>query len=257
MSARFTTLLLSFLLAAPLVRAGEAAYEAQYAHLLATYVRAGLVDYAGLVASSNSLEECRRSFAAVSEREFSGWTVPQRLAYLINYYNLTVLKIASDDYPLSSIRKAGGWFSGSPFEWNAVELFGHRITLNILLRNYIRRDYAEPGVHLALCQGARGSPPLRSEPYTGEQLYAQLEDQARLFLERPPHNRIDRERKRMHLSPVFRWYADEFIRKAGSVEAYIRIISPEQWGIRDMPGRFSVSYSDFDWRLNDAAPRRK
>lgn len=249
-----------FLLPAALLAIGalsaRASGDAAYARLLAAHVRDGLVDYKGLKANRMDLDAALRAYADVSEREFAGWTVPQRLAYLINLYNMTVLKIVVDDYPLSSIRKAGGWFSGDPFEWKAVSLFGHRISLNLLLRNYIRRDYAEPGVHLALCQGARASPPLRAEPYDGERFYEQIADQARVFLSRAPHNRIDTQRRRMHLSPVFKWYASDFARQTGGVEGYVRMIAPAEWGVRDVAGRFSISYSDFDWRLNDLAPRR-
>lgn len=230
--------------------------NARYADLLAAHVRDGKVDYRALKQNRARLDEALRLYAEVSEREFAGWTVPERLAYLINLYNLTVLRIVVDDYPISSIRKAGGWFSGDPFDWKSVTLFGHRISLNILLRNYIRRDYAEPGVHLALCQGARASPPLRAEPYSGDRLYEQFADQARVFLSRAPYNRIDTQRRRMHLSPVFKWYASDFARQAGGVEGYVRMIVPGEWGVRDVSGRFSISYTEFDWRLNDSSAVR-
>ena len=249
--------LLTGLLAMPHPLRAEESPDARYAALLSAHVRDGLVDYRGLAANREALEACIAGYAAVSAREFDGWTVPERLAYLINVYNLSVLKIVVDDYPLSSIRKAGGWFSGDPFEWPSVSLFGHRISISILLRNYIRRDYREAGVHLALCQGARASPPLRPEPYRGDVFFEQVADQARIFLSRAPHNRIDIERKRMHLSPVFNWYAPDFIRQSGSVEAYVRAIVPVEWGVRDVPGRFAIRHTDFDWRLNDAAPRKK
>ena len=253
------SLLLAMLFALPIAADAEtlAAANRRYAELLAAHVREGKVDYRALKQNRAQLDETIRLYAEISEREFAGWTVPERLAYLINLYNLTVLRIVVDDYPISSIRKAGGWFSGDPFDWKSVSLFGHRISLNILLRNYIRRDYAEPGVHLALCQGARASPPLRSEPYTGDSFYAQIADQARNFLSRAPYNRIDTQRRRMHLSPVFKWYASDFARQAGGVEGYVRMIVPAEWGVRDVIGRFSISYSDFDWRLNDLNASKK
>jgi hypothetical protein len=258
---RVRFVLAAFLCASPVcvpaLADGRATGDAHYARLLAAHVRDGLVDYKGLKTNRADLDSALRAYAEVTEREFAGWTVPHRLAYLINLYNLTVLKIVVDDYPLSSIRKAGGWFSGDPFEWRSLSLFGHRISLNVLLRNYIRRDYAEPGVHLALCQGARASPPLRAEPYDGERFHEQIADQARAFLARAPYNRIDTQRRRMHLSPVFKWYASDFARVAGGVEGYVRMIAPPEWGVRGVSGRFSIAYSDFDWRLNDLAPRRK
>jgi hypothetical protein len=231
--------------------------DAIYARLLAAHVRDGWVDYKGLEGRRADVETALRAYAEVTEREFLSWTVPHRLAYLVNIYNLTVLKIVVDDYPIKSIRKAGGWFRGNPFDWKSVSLFGKRISLNALQREYLRRNYAEPGVHLALCQGARASPPLRAEPYDGNRFYDQVANQAQVFLGRSPYNRIDVQRRRMILSPVFKWHASDFAREAGSVEGYVRVIAPPEWGIRNVQGRFSISYSDFDWRLNDLATRAK
>ncbi len=231
--------------------------NARYADLLSRFVHNGAVDYRGLKAARADLTACRTAYAAVSEREFSGWLIPERLAYLSNVYNLTVLDIVTRDYPISRIQKAGGWFSGDPFEWQSVSLFGHTVSLNILLHNYIRRDYAEPLALFGLCQGARGSPPLRGEPYTGALYFQQVADQARVFLLSPEHNRLDAEKGRLYLSPLFRWYADDFRRSAKSVEAYVRMVSPVEWQIRDLPGKLSVSYGSFDWRLNDAAKPQK
>lgn len=253
------TIICSVVLALALCCSAQAVtadYEQQFAELLGAYVHDGRVDYTELKKNAEQLETCRRAFAKVTAREFEGWIVPQRLAYLVNYYNLTVLTIVVEDYPLKSIRKAGGWFSGDPFEWRVVELFSHRISLNTLLGNYMLRDYADPGVLLAISQGARGSAPLRSEPYTSERFYAQIQDQARVFLQKSP-NRIDTKEKRMYLPPIFRSHTKAFVRKAGSVEAYVREISPEEWSLRDATGRWSISFNRFDWRLNDTTPQQK
>lgn len=231
--------------------------DALYGDLLSRFVRNGRVDYRGLKAARKDLDACREAYAAISEREFEGWIVPTRLAYLSNVYNLTVLEIIADDYPIARIQKAGGWFSGDPFEWPSVSLFGRSISLKILLENYIRRDYAMPLAYFALCQGARGSPPLRAEPYTGTRYYEQVADQAKLFLRSPAHNRLDADRGKLYLSPLFRWYASDFRREAKSVEAFVRKVSPEEWGLRDSPKKLSVSYGKFDWRLNDATTSKK
>lgn len=251
----FRGLLYLLLLSALPAFAQPAEFEVKYGGLLSEFVRDGKVDYAGLSSDFGRVEECIQSFADVSAREFDGWTVPRRLAYLINYYNCTVLSIVAKSYPITSIRKAGGWFGGDPYDWRVVQLFGRSTTLNILQRNYILRDYAEPGALLAICQGARGSPPLRGEPYTSDRLYDQIADQARIILQTPP-NGIDRDRKGMYVPNVFRLYANDFARNSGSVEEYIRRISPKEWGLDEM-GRFSVSYNKFDWRLNDAGQHDK
>lgn len=250
-------LLLGFALSSPSARAASEIrtdYERAYADLLAGHVREGWVDYRGLAGRRAQLDACLEGFERVTMWEFNGWTVPQRLAFLANFYNATVLKIAVADYPLKRFRQAGGWFGGDPFQWKSLRLLGHKTSLSILFRNYIRRDYAEPMMVLALCPAERSSPPLRAEPYFGDRLDEQLDDQARVFLSRSPYNRIDKERRRVHLSPVFKIYEADFARKYGSLRGFLDAKAPREWG--SIAG-YSISFTATDSRLNDLAKASK
>ncbi len=249
--SRFTPLCFAMLTVAMAAHAGpspDAARERLYAELLAAHVREGRVDYRTLAQRRDLLAACLDGYASVSAWEFNGWTVPQRLAHLANLHNLAVLKIVADDYPLKRIRQAGGWFSGDPFQWKVVPLLGYKVSLDVLFRNYIRRDYAEPMMLMALSPAARGGPPLRAEPYDAERLFAQLDDQAHAFLSARPYNRIDKDRGRVHLSPLFRMHAGDFERKFGSLRGFLNEKAPPEWGRVD---RFRIRYTSFDWRLND------
>lgn len=228
--------------------------DALYAELLRAYVQSGKVDYRGLKSDRRRLEECASLYGAVSMREFMLWPIPKRLAFLINVYNVNVLKIIVDDYPVTSIRKTGGWFGGDPFERGVVRVLGGDITLNLLANNYILRDYSDPRALFGLCQGARASPPLRAEPYSADRLYDQLADQARIFLSTAPYNHIDVKRRRMELSPIFEWYERYVSRYPKGLEGLIRDMAPPEWGLKEVPKRFSIRFTEFDWRLNDLNP---
>lgn len=227
-----------------------------YDGVLRRVVRDGLVDYRALKADPQDLKRYLDTLAEVAEGEFGSWTVPQRLAYLINLYNAQTLQLVVDHYPVRSIKRTAGWF-GDPWKLSIVRLFGNRVTLDIVEHNLIRRHYAEPAVHFALVRGTRGSPPLRGEAYVPDRLYDQLLDQGRAFLASPPRNRIDAGKRRLYLSPVFKWYADDFTRKAGSVQAYVRIYFPEEVAAVMQRGGFSIRYTDYDWSLNDLALDRR
>jgi hypothetical protein len=229
----------------------------RYAAVLRDHVREGLVDYAGLKVHPEPLAAYLDELAAVTEREFNSWVVAERLSFMINLYNAQVLQLVADHYPVSGIRRIGGWF-GTP--WNerpVVRLFGNRITFDILVDNYMRRHYAEPAIHLALVCATRGAPPLRDEPYVPDRLYDQFLDQGRAFLVRAPGNRIDLEGRRLYLSPVFQRYQEDFERKAGSVAAYVRIYVAPDLGEALRRERFSIRYTDYDWALNDQTPQRR
>jgi hypothetical protein len=60
-----------------------------------------------------------------------------------------------------------------------------------------------------------GCPPLRNEPYIGDKLQEQLDDQARRFLTNSAKFKIERADSRIYLSPIFKWFAVDFIKKYG------------------------------------------
>ncbi len=199
--------------------------HAAFAAILQQHVRDGLVDYRALSEHPEALQQYLDQLAAVSERTFNGWVIPKRLAYLINLYNATVLKMVADAYPVRSFQRVSGWF-GDPFTEPSVRLFDARITLTILRDNIMRRHYAEPGIHFALVPAARGAPPLRNEPYQPDRLYEQLEDQVRVFLADPHNNEINLARERLELSPIFKRFQEDFVQRAGSVRVYLQPYLP-------------------------------
>jgi hypothetical protein len=222
--------------------------HAAFAVILQQHVRDGLVDYRSLSADPQPLDHYLDTLDSVSERTFNSWVIPQRLSFLINLHNATVLKMVSDRYPVPSFQRVAGLFR-DPWEQPVVRLFGNRLTLRILRDNILRRHYAEPGIHFALVPAAVGAPPLRSEPYVPERLYAQLDDQLARFLADVRNNRIEPDGPRLILSPIFRWYREDFVTRAGSLEVYLRPRLPAGFE-RD----FSIRYHSYDWALNGQAP---
>lgn len=227
--------------------------HARYASVLSRHVSDGRVDYQGLKRDPGELDRYLEEVASVPEREFNGWVVPDRLAFLVNLHNATCLRMVRDRYPVGSFRRVAGWFK-DPWQVPALDLFGSRLTLAILRDNMMRRHYAEPGIHLALNWGARGCPPLREEPYIGSRFYEQLADQGARFFARPEWNAVDIRSRTVTLSPIFRWYRGDFERRAGSVADYVRIYFSEE--VRDLAarGRLRVEYGRFDWNLNERKP---
>lgn len=237
--------------AAPDLRAGEFDHRhTTYAQVLQQVVRDGRVDYQALQRHPDDLRRYLDELAAVDERTFNGWVIPQRLAYLINLYNATVLQMVIERYPVRSFKRVAGWF-GDPFTKPTVRLFGNRITLTILRDNIMRRHYAEPAIHFGLVPAARGAPPLREEPYRPDELYRQLDDQLRRFLADGHNNKVDLAYQRLELSPLFRTFQADFVQRAGSVAVYLRPYLDTAGRARD----FSIRYRSYDWALNDVSAR--
>ena len=245
MKTQLSTLLLTLLLAVPAAAATSAPSAADLDRTLARTVRGGHVDYAGLRRDSGGLDAWLAAAAKVPEASFTGWPRDERLEFLLNLYNAATLRLILDHYPLESIRKIGPfWDPNKAWKLPVVAVFGRKATLNELEHELIRPVFKEPRVHFALVCAAKGCPPLRSEAYAADRLEAQLDDQAKAFLGQRAKNRTEPATRTAYLSPIFKWYMEDF---GGSKAAVLRSLRP--W----LPAQddWAVEWTDYDWTLNE------
>lgn len=236
---------------------------AGYDGLLKTYVTDGRADYKGLKTDPNALDRYIDSAAGVPEEQFNSWTQSQRLAFLINLYNAATLKLVVDHYPVKSIKDIGSLFKG-PWDQPVVRLYGKTITLNHLEHDILRKQYSEPRIHMALVCAAKSCPQLRSEAYTTEKLDEQLNDQSRQYLVSPAGLNVDRKKKVVYFSSIFKWYGEDFVAKYSPTTGFAGLDKTERAvanfcsaylisADRDFlaTGGYSVKYLDYDWSLNE------
>ncbi|MSU31194.1 MAG: DUF547 domain-containing protein [Pedosphaera sp.] len=219
--------------------------------VLGTSVKNGVVDYSALKSAPTELTHYLDTLDSVSETEFQTWPKEDRLAFLINLYNGSVLRLIVDHYPVASIRDIGGIF-GSPWKQKCVRAWGKLLTLETLEHQIIRPKYAESRIHFALVCAAKSCPQIRSEAYVGKQLDEQLDHQGKVFLADRNKNWIERDSFTLHLSPIFKWYSSDF-RAPGVtlINAITPFISPEEAGwLKQNSKEWSLRYMRYDWRLN-------
>ena len=227
----------------------------RFTRVLAAVVNDARVDYAKLKADPADLDAYLKTVASVPAAEFARWSEADRLALLINLYNAQTLRLIVNHYPVKSIRSIG-LLPGAAWRELNVRFGGNIMTLDHLENNIIRVNYQEPRVHFALVCAAIGCPPLRSEPFRGARLNEQLDDQARRFLATPEKNRFDAAKNTLHLSPIFKWYAEDFNQPAGSLARYVKPFLPEaQRTALSDPDKVKVRFTDYDWALN-ALPKK-
>ena len=234
--------------------AGPATVEFDHTHgqldaLLDRYVLGGLVDYTGLKENRAPLDAYLKGAGSVPPATFQGWSTDQQLAFLINVYNATTLQLIIDNYPVDSIKSLGSLL-GSPWDKKCVLLFGKTISLDTLEHKIIRKNYAEPRIHFALVCAAKGCPPLRAGAFRGDQLDQQLNGQARAFLASAEKNHIDRDKKQLWLSPIFKWYRKDFEAASNSLTAFVAPYMGAAEGPAVLEG-FDVAFTEYDWSLND------
>lgn len=212
-----------------------------------------LVGYKAARAEKSSLDAYTASLAAVSKAQYESFSQPQRLAFLINAYNAFTVKLLLDNEPVSSIKDLGGLFS-SPWKKKFFKLFGEEYSLDQIEHETIRKQFAEPRIHMALVCASKGCPQLRGEAFVSEKLETQLEEQVRSFLSDRERNRWDPKTGKLYVSKIFDWYGEDFLKKDGSVGAFLapRMGSTpqEQESIR----KAKISFLDYDWSLNEVKP---
>lgn len=247
----------------------EFSYE-PYARVLQTYVNdKGMVDYAALKQQRDKLDAFITAIGRLDPETFAEWNDQKKIAFWTNAYNGITLQAIIDHYPIE-----GSWFSLYPQNsirqiagvWDKQQhwVMGKKMTLNHIEHKILRVKFNEPRIHMALVCAAMGCPPLRTEPYRGEKLDKQFDDQTRTFLANPDKFRIDRPENRVYISKIFQWFGKDFIEtylpENGFGEfktaeraslAFMSGYLPEEDADYLRQGKYDLKYLDYDWSLNE------
>ena len=248
-----------------------------YAAVLKTFVdENAMVNYKQLKAQPQQLNAFVSAIGALDRSRYDKWSKKDQIAFWLNAYNGLTLKVIIDNhpikssffksriYPKNSIRQISGVWDKITFN-----VMGQKLTLEYIEHKILRPTFNEPGIHMAMVCAAMGCPPLHNEPYTGDKLVEQLDDQARRFLEHSVKFKIDRRKNRLYLSPIFKWFAADFVRKhtprrnigkhnkeVSSVLNYIAPYLSEASKEYVLAGKYKIKYLDYDWSLNERRTRK-
>jgi hypothetical protein len=176
----------------------------------------------------------------------------EALAFWLNLYNAGALDIAAEAAAqmATTVLRVPGGFSRP---WATVS--GENLSLDDIEHGKIRR-FRDPRIHGALVCGSASCPTLRSEPYRGDSLDDQLEDQMRSFLAGGGAV-YEGSTDRLLLSRVFLWYGADFARpsrmptwiparKRSVANAVLRWLEPDLHHRVDKAG---VAFQSYDWGL--------
>jgi len=254
------------------------------ADILSNFVNdKGMVDYQKLRMKRPMLKKLLREFENLDRNKYNSWPKEDKIAFWTNIYNMQMLKIIVDNYPInSSWYERVFWWPPTSVRYIDKDIGGinkqkfavmnEEFTLARIEDRFFREEFAEPRVFFAISSASHSSPPLRNEPYYGHSLYKQLEDQVKKFLSSTKYGfRINREKKRVYLSALLdpTWYGKDFISKyatnkrfkdkAPAVRAVLNFVTkyiPKQDVFFLERENYSVRYMDYDWRLNDSSKKQ-
>ncbi len=187
----------------------------------------GMVNYKQLKQGRGKLDTFVVSLGDLDTKSYEKWNREQKISFWLNAYNALTLKAVIDNYPIKS-----SWVRSLKFPKNSIRqiagvwdelkfnVMGADTTLNDIEHKILRKEFDEPRIHMAMVCAAMGCPPLRNEPYIGEKLDEQLNDQTRKFLGNNNKFRIDYKSGSMYLSPIFKWFAGDFVKTSGMEKKY-------------------------------------
>jgi hypothetical protein len=244
------------------------------ADILRNYVsEEGLVDYKTLKRKRFDLKSLLDEFDNLDPDIYGSWTQEDKIAFWLNAYNIQMLKIIVDNYPIQSSRIYRLFWPPNSIRhikdiWNKYKfmVMDEEFTLAEIEKRFFRQEFDEPRIFFALSQASLSSPPLRNEPYYGHKLFEQLDEQTKRFLSSPQGFHIDRDSKTVYLSAILQptWFGREFISKYGTdkkfkdqqphVRAVLNFITnyipKEDISFLEVEN-YTLKYIKYDWTLND------
>ena len=222
--------------------------------LTAYYNPAHGFDYKALKArDAKTLQAIRQQLGRVN---VAALPPKQQLAHWINVYNVNTVATIVESYPVDSIRD----ISTDPiirlnvFKKERVPVGSKKLSLDEVENEQIRKRFRDARIHFAINCAAKSCPAIRTEAFTGDRLDAQLDEQARLFLNGPHGARFKQDGKTLTITTtkIMDWFSDDFEQWADGKAAFIRkYVPPDKQRMIDQAKDIEFEYDDYDWALND------
>jgi len=207
---------------------------------------AGQVNYAKLKANPEKLEKYLDMLAVANPTELS---YNAQLAFWVNAYNALVIKGVIDHYPTTSVRKVK-WFGGFFYRLK-FQVGGKTYTLNEIEHGIIRTEFVDPRVHFVLVCASTGCPPIENRAFFAEDIEERLETATLNFINKPENVRLDRVKRRVYPSKIFKWYANDFYEGYDGVADFLADYLPPEAADFVSAADIEFHYLDYDWTLND------
>ena len=180
-------------------------------------------------------------------------TREQQLAFWINAYNVLAIDLVATHWPVESIKDIGS-FLFPVWGRKAGQIHGVAYTLGEIENDKLR-PMGDPRIHAAIVCASRSCPSLAREPYTAENIDAQLDAAFTRFVA-DPRKGVDVQRHgeggTLRLSSIFKWFAEDFDKQGGVLAVVTRYASGKSRQALETPMKtaWRVEYMDYDWHVN-------
>jgi hypothetical protein len=240
------------------------AYAAEPDHsafdrLLQIYVKPGTdglnrVDYAGWRANGADRAALDAYIMVLSGTAASRLTRLEQWAFWANLYNAITVQVILDRYPVGSIRDIRSTGAGlsvggliGPWKTKRVVVEGRNLSLDDIEHAIMRPTFKDPRVHYSVNCASIGCPNLPRRAFRAASLEADLDANARAFINSPRGVRVVRDGVR--LSSIYTWFKEDFGTQA-QLRAHLAKYAQPALAAQIQTAR--ILGHDYDWKLNDA-----
>lgn len=234
------TSILLILMSLVLSSAGQADLEqllSKTDQFLQANVNYGSVNYEGIAENRQSLNSLVNHFEDIDLSELSS---NEQMAVWINAYNVMMIKAIVNHYPISSPLDVPGIFDKEKHN-----IGGELMTLETVEKKKLMTDKIDPRIHFVLVCAAKGCPQLADFAYRPEELDNQLNERTKKALNSNYFIRVSSSKRKVSVSHIFEWYADDFKDGGKSILDYIN-----QYRNSKIPSSYDLDYYTYDWNLN-------
>jgi hypothetical protein len=241
----------------PNAKAAETEHAA-LTRLLQAYVREGRdglnrVNYAAWKASGADRAALDQYIIALEAKRPSAMARSAQWAFWANLYNAVTVKVILDRYPVRSIRdirsEGAGLSVGAligPWKTKRVSVEGKRLSLDDIEHTIMRPTFKDPRVHYSVNCASVGCPNLLRTAFEASSLEAQLDANARAFINSSRGVRLTPQGLRH--SSIYAWFKEDF-GKTEDLRAHLaRYAEPS---LAEAIRTQRIVGHDYDWALND------
>jgi hypothetical protein len=180
----------------------------------------------------------------------------EQLAYWLNLHNIGVIKLLAEEKRGPQRVKKYRGIPGMPGKQWAKPMFrveGIELSLEQIEQDILFSVWNDPLIIYGLCYGTKGSPSVGTAAFTGQTVKAQLEENARNFINSTKNIKISK--KGAQISSLYTWnkaslFGDDDQAILSHIKAYAKPRLEKKMASTD-----TIYRNRFDWKSNAFIPR--
>ena len=202
-------------------------------------------DYKNISEADKAL--LKQQLAKMQNTTITDYNDDEQMAFWLNLYNVIVLDMILDFYPINSFLDIETKIKGSLWKFERVTIMGQEMALDNIQHDVLREKYDDWRIINGLNVAALSSGPWQAKPFMGENIEAQLEAHtADLFLY--PLTASVTPDNHLRLIAGLKWYEEDFAKTETNLDEVLQQYLPNK--MKSQLAKITDIEYFYDWRLN-------